>query len=35
MVGTKPFNVMQWIEDNQDIFKMPVMNKQFYKKRTM
>ena len=31
MVGSKPFNVMQWIEDNRDIFKMPVMNKQFYK----
>ena len=31
MVGSKPFNVLQWIEDNQEIFKVPVMNKQFYK----
>ena len=31
MVGTKPFNVLKWIDDNQDLFKVPVMNKQFYK----
>ncbi len=27
----KPFNLMQWIDDHQDEFKPPVMNKQFYK----
>lgn len=27
----KPFNLMKWIEDHQDEFKKPVMNKQFYK----
>ncbi len=26
----KPFNLMQWIEDNREQFKPPVMNKQFY-----
>ena len=26
----KPFNLMKWIEDHQDEFKKPVMNKQFY-----
>ena len=26
-----PFNLMKWIEDHKDEFKMPVMNKQFYK----
>ena len=31
MVGTKPFNVLKWIDDNQDLFQFPVMNKQFYK----
>ena len=28
---TKPFNLMKWIEDHDDVFKKPVMNKQFYK----
>ena len=27
----KPFNLMKWIEENEHEFKMPVMNKQFYK----
>ena len=27
----KPFNLMKWIDDHQDEFKAPVMNKQFYK----
>ena len=27
----QPFNLMQWIADHEDEFKMPVMNKQFYK----
>ena len=31
MKVTKPFNLMQWIEDHKDEFKVPVMNKQFYK----
>ena len=31
MVGSKPFNVLKWIDDNQELFKVPVMNKQFYK----
>ena len=26
----KPFNLMKWIEDNEEHFKPPVMNKQFY-----
>lgn len=26
----KPFNLMQWIEDNREHFRPPVMNKQFY-----
>ncbi len=26
----KPFNLMQWIEDNREHFKPPVMNKQFF-----
>lgn len=30
MVGSKPFNLMKWIEDNKHEFKMPVMNKQFF-----
>ena len=30
MVGTKPFNLMKWIDDHKDEFKMPVMNRQFY-----
>ncbi len=28
---SKPFNLMKWIEDHRDEFKVPVMNKQFYK----
>ncbi|MFN9750869.1 MAG: 3-hydroxyanthranilate 3,4-dioxygenase [Planctomycetota bacterium] len=28
---TPPFNLMKWIEDHRDEFKVPVMNKQFYK----
>ena len=28
---SKPFNLMKWIEDHKDEFKVPVMNKQFYK----
>ena len=28
---SKPFHLMRWIEEHQDEFKMPVMNKQFYK----
>ena len=31
MVGSKPFNLMKWIEDHQDEFQFPVMNRQFYK----
>ena len=31
MKVTKPFNLMQWIEDHKDEFKVPVMNRQFYK----
>ncbi len=31
MVGSKPFNVLKWIEDHQEMFKPPVMNRQFYK----
>ena len=31
MKVTKPFNLMKWIEDHKDEFKVPVMNKQFYK----
>lgn len=27
----KPFNLMKWIEEHEDEFKPPVMNKQFYK----
>lgn len=27
---TEPFNLMQWIEDNREQFKPPVMNKQFF-----
>jgi 3-hydroxyanthranilate 3,4-dioxygenase len=27
----KPFNLMKWIDEHQDDFKPPVMNKQFYK----
>ena len=27
----KPFNLMKWIEQHDDEFKPPVMNKQFYK----
>ncbi|HMO14357.1 MAG TPA: 3-hydroxyanthranilate 3,4-dioxygenase [Pirellulaceae bacterium] len=27
----KPFNLMQWIEEHRHEFKVPVMNKQFYK----
>ena len=34
MVGSKPFNVLKWIDDNQDLFKFPVMNKQFYKQES-
>ena len=30
MVGTKPFNLMKWIEENEHEFEYPVMNKQFY-----
>ena len=30
MVGSKPFNLMKWIEDHRDEFKVPVMNRQFY-----
>lgn len=30
MVGTKPFNLMKWIEENRHEFKFPVMNKQFF-----
>lgn len=26
----KPFNLMQWIEDNREHFKPPVMNRQFF-----
>jgi 3-hydroxyanthranilate 3,4-dioxygenase len=28
---TPPFNLMKWIEQHRDEFKVPVMNKQFYK----
>lgn len=28
---SKPFNLMQWIADHEHEFKLPVMNKQFYK----
>ena len=28
---TPPFNLMKWIEEHRDEFKVPVMNKQFYK----
>jgi len=28
---TPPFNLMQWIEDHKHEFKVPVMNRQFYK----
>ena len=28
---SKPFNLMKWIAEHEDEFKMPVMNKQFYK----
>ncbi len=28
---TKPFNLMKWIDEHRDEFKVPVMNKQFYK----
>lgn len=28
---SKPFHLMQWIDDHQDEFTFPVMNKQFYK----
>jgi len=28
---TPPFNLMKWIEDHRDEFKVPVMNRQFYK----
>ena len=28
-MATPPFNLMQWIEDHKDEFKVPVMNKQF------
>ncbi|MEM7454484.1 MAG: 3-hydroxyanthranilate 3,4-dioxygenase [Planctomycetota bacterium] len=28
---TPPFNLMKWIDEHRDEFKMPVMNKQFYK----
>ena len=27
---TEPFNLMQWVEDNREHFKPPVMNKQFF-----
>ena len=27
---TPPFNLMKWIEDHRDEFKVPVMNRQFY-----
>ncbi len=30
MTIASPFNLMQWIEDNREQFKPPVMNKQFY-----
>jgi 3-hydroxyanthranilate 3,4-dioxygenase len=30
MTIPKPFNLMQWIDDHEDHFKPPVMNKQFY-----
>lgn len=30
-MATEPFNLMKWIEDHKDEFKVPVMNKQFYK----
>ena len=28
---TPPFNLMKWIEEHRDEFKVPVMNRQFYK----
>ena len=28
---SKPFNLMKWIAEHEDEFKMPVMNKQFYR----
>lgn len=31
MAMQKPFNLMQWIRDNDHEFKKPVMNKQFFK----
>lgn len=31
MAMAPPFNLMKWIDEHQDEFKMPVMNKQFYK----
>ncbi len=31
MAIAKPFNLMRWIEEHRDEFKVPVMNKQFYK----
>ena len=30
MVGSRPFNLMKWIEDHRDEFKVPVMNRQFF-----
>ena len=30
MAIAKPFNLMKWIDENQDQFKPPVMNKEFY-----
>ena len=31
MAVTPPFNLMKWIEEHDHEFKVPVMNKQFYK----
>jgi len=28
---SQPFNLMKWIAEHEDEFKMPVMNKQFYR----
>ena len=31
MNPSKPFNLLKWVEEHRDDFKVPVMNKQFYK----